>query len=633
VKSFRLRFRDFKPSDRSPVVLRFIYEAALHLSTASIVTLVGETIFRGVAETEQWITTSPSAVVITILFLAIVLFGLQIFASFVGASIAIATIYWILSLANQAKVAKLGIPATPTDLLLSQQYLEVSYMMWGRWAYAALATCAVFAVAVIWWLRKRRRLGKYHNGVVTPILQASAILAVIYVVAIPDYNYYTARFRRSPIADAFDNLGIHNRNFDPLSNVTVNGQLIAFLMNVRAAMIHPPEGYDAERVKVALPPITSTQSSETSQPNVVIIMSEAFWDPEKLPGTGYSDSLLRAARTTERGTLFSPVFGGYTANTEFEVLSRVSNGLLPVGSIPYVQYVTRPTPSLASDFAAAGYETIAIHPFDGNFWNRRRVYTDFGFQTFDDRDSFVHRDMTGPFINDHALGEEINMMLDRSPGPHFIFAVSLQSHAPYTGGKYRYLNRVTVRDDAGRLTEDARDQLSTYASGVRDAVAGFNEVVAHAQKSNRKTIVVMFGDHLPALGDDYMLYRQTGYLSTSNPAQWSFSDQERMHGVPLLVWTNGNTPMDMPQGPFSPVYLGYRIKQMAGVKLTRVDELMRRMASAWPIISQIYSKDSAGHAIHGMPTDSLVTDYAIVTYDLLMGKQYAQSDDTAPRPP
>ncbi|WP_175472865.1 LTA synthase family protein [Luteibacter sp. 329MFSha] len=590
--------------------------------------LVGEAMFRGPAEAFRWLNTSTPAAAVTTALIGSLLFGLQLITSFIGAAATTAAAFLVLSFANRMKVARLGTPSTPTDLLLSQQYLDVSYMMWGPLAYIALATCLGLAVLAIWWIYVQAKRSRRRTSWWLTTARVIVLLALISVVVLPDYSYYTARFRQSPVADALDGWGIHNRNFDALSNVQLNGQLLAFLMNMRPAMIRPPKGYSDETVRAALQQGSGTAVAGAGAPlpDVVIIMSEAFWDPTKLRTVRFEDPLVDAARTTQRGALFSPVFGGYTANTEFEVLSGVSNALLPAGSIPYVQYVTRPTPSLADDFIAAGYSAVALHPFDGKFWNRRRVYGDFGFQTFEDRDAFVHRDMTGPFINDHALAGEINMTLEQGDRPHFIFAVSLQSHAPYTGGMYRYSNRVAVHDDAKALSNDAVDQLSTYASGVRDAVRSFNEVVDHAEKAGRPTIVLMFGDHLPALGEDYAIYVDTGYLRTKNPSHWDASDQERMHVVPLLVWNNTSARIDLSDSPFSPVYLGYRVKKMAGLGSDLVDDLMQRTASSWPILSQIYSKNSSGITVRGMPHSALTDDYALVAYDLLLGKRFSQSE-------
>ncbi len=60
--------------------------------------------------------------------------------------------------------------------------------------------------------------------------------------------------------------------------------------------------------------------------------------------------------------MFSPEFGGMTANIEFEALTGFSNAFLPAGSIPYQQYVRTPTPSLATFLKSEGYEARAIHP-------------------------------------------------------------------------------------------------------------------------------------------------------------------------------------------------------------------------------------------------------------------------------
>ena len=55
-------------------------------------------------------------------------------------------------------------------------------------------------------------------------------------------------------------------------------------------------------------------------------------------------------RAVRSGSMFSPEFGGMTANVEFEALTGFSNAFLPYGSIPYQQYVRGPVPSLANFF-------------------------------------------------------------------------------------------------------------------------------------------------------------------------------------------------------------------------------------------------------------------------------------------
>ena len=105
--------------------------------------------------------------------------------------------------------------------------------------------------------------------------------------------------------------------------------------------------------------------------------------------------------------MFSPEFGGMTANVEFEALTGFSNAFLPYGSIPYQQYVRGPVPSLATFFRSQGYETTAIHPFEGWFWNRKHVYDAFGFDRFLSIENLPPMKSRGPLVSDDSLTDEI----------------------------------------------------------------------------------------------------------------------------------------------------------------------------------------------------------------------------------
>ncbi len=89
---------------------------------------------------------------------------------------------------------------------------------------------------------------------------------------------------------------------------------------------------------------------------------------------------IRAA--SSGNNMFSPEFGGMTANVEFEALTGFSNAFLPYGSIPYQQYIRRPLPSLATFFESNGLCDESLHPFQSWFWNRQNVYQALGFQQF-----------------------------------------------------------------------------------------------------------------------------------------------------------------------------------------------------------------------------------------------------------
>ena len=64
-----------------------------------------------------------------------------------------------------------------------------------------------------------------------------------------------------------------------------------------------------------------------------------------------------------RGKVLTSVYGGGTANTEYEFLTGNSLYFLPPGSSPYVQYMGSVQQSLAWKLKELGYQTAAYHPY------------------------------------------------------------------------------------------------------------------------------------------------------------------------------------------------------------------------------------------------------------------------------
>ncbi len=93
-----------------------------------------------------------------------------------------------------------------------------------------------------------------------------------------------------------------------------------------------------------------------------------------LPAGAYS-----LQENTQRGHALCSVFGGGTANSEFEFLTGLSMGNLPAGACAYQQYIHAPIPSLVHHFNSLGYRTMATHPFLASGWNRTAVYPRLGF--------------------------------------------------------------------------------------------------------------------------------------------------------------------------------------------------------------------------------------------------------------
>lgn len=115
-------------------------------------------------------------------------------------------------------------------------------------------------------------------------------------------------------------------------------------------------------------------------PNIVVIMNEAFSDLRVLgeietdqPFLEYWDSL---EENCIKGWANVSVFGGTTANSEYEFLSSDATALYQNPVIPYNNYFeqTDVYQSMVSVLIDQGYETTAFHPYLSSGWNRTQVY-------------------------------------------------------------------------------------------------------------------------------------------------------------------------------------------------------------------------------------------------------------------
>ena len=162
-----------------------------------------------------------------------------------------------------------------------------------------------------------------------------------------------------------DRLQIIPMMWDQKENYASNGFAIAFALNVPMAKVKAPQGYSDKAIDAIARPDGRRRAARRKarrhhRDERILLGSDA--PARRRPSRPIRS---RACAPLQSGHVFSPEFGGMTANVEFEALTGFSNAFLPYGSIPYQQYVRAPVPSLATFFRSEGYETRAIHPFDG----------------------------------------------------------------------------------------------------------------------------------------------------------------------------------------------------------------------------------------------------------------------------
>ncbi|SSC66491.1 unnamed protein product [Ciceribacter selenitireducens ATCC BAA-1503] len=556
----------------------------------------------------------PGMVAVLVLFLVFIaadaLFGRAYQSALILVPLAILPAF--LSMQKQQYLSD---PLYPSDMLFGRQIGELVPVMFAARPLAAIGL-ALGVMAMLALLGYLLVLGRRNFP---PLSAVSKLFRLL--VALPLIGGFLSLMDPNSFSYIRDRLNIVPMMWDQQENYRHNGFLLAFAFNVPMANVQAPGGYGPEAIADIAPERLPATFFGGRNADVIMVMSESLWDPTRLWNAKLSPDPMPTIRANSSGNLFSPEFGGMTANVEFEALTGFSNAFLPYGSIPYQQYVRRPLPSLATFFASKGYTTRAFHPFQSWFWNRANVYQSLGFQSFMSEENMPIMDKRGLFTSDEALTKEIIRTADQTRKPFFFFAVTLQGHGPYEKNRYA---KNTIDVQSASLSPESRDSLATYAQGVREADSSLKALMDWAKTRRRETIIVLFGDHLPPLGN---VYTETGYMpDVVATRKASVSVMKREHETPLVVWSS-KRGVQKDLGSVSPSQLPHYVVRLAGYRHGFYTGVLGRLSERYAVVDrhQLIERNAQAHpdwATSGEPVDPLIRDYRHLQHDQMFGEGF-----------
>jgi phosphoglycerol transferase MdoB-like AlkP superfamily enzyme len=505
-------------------------------------------------------------------------------------------------------------PLFPSDLLFGRQIIELLPAMVAAEPAKAIGLAigsTLFIAAFITLIWKSRKVFPRLNLAGRGVRLALSFPLLAGFVTLMDPMAFSA---------VRDRLNIVPMMWDQKENYRHNGFLLAFAFNVPMASVSAPAGYSHVAITDMQTDLVPASFFSGRQADVIMVMSESLWDPTRMDSVGYSADPMPVIRASQSGQLFSPEFGGMTANVEFEALTGFSNAFLPYGSIPYQQYIRRPVPSLATFFESKGYVSKAFHPFEGWFWNRSNVYQSLGFSKFLSEENMPAMNKRGIFASDEDLTRFIIKEADNTDQPFFFFAVTLQGHGPYEKNRYA---KNTVKVDAPTLSEGSTSALETYAQGVKEADQSLKALMDWAKKRRRETIIVLFGDHLPPLN---AVYTESGYMeNVVATRKASVATMKREHETPLVIWSS-KRGVQKDIGSVSPSQLPYYVVHMAGFRHPYYTGMLGRVAERYAVVDrhQLIGRNNKAQADWSLSgrIDPLIRDYRLLQHDVMFGEGY-----------
>ncbi len=593
--------------------LRLAGSALAVLFASTLLVFLVEFVARGsIAPIAQFLFDAHRPGWTTVLLFTLLIIGLDaILGRRFQSLLILAPLFLLLAWIGAQKSHYLGDPLYPTDFLYTRQIVNLLPLLVRERPMTAVAIVVTgigaIALFVVLWRAWRRRTAPLPLNARLMRL-ALALPALAFFVSIMDYSTFSW---------SRDRLQIIPMMWDQKENYAFNGFALAFTMNVPMANVPAPAGYSADAVdRIAGGPAIAADVP-TEKPDIIIVMSESFWDPTRLPNVRINPDPIPTTRSHLSGHVFSPEFGGMTANVEFEALTGFSNAFLPYGSIPYQQYVRDHIPSLATFLGSEGYRTEAIHPGTSWFWNRGAVYDAFGFDDFLSEETLPPMEKRGPLASDAALTDQIIQRGEEADEPFFIFAVSLQSHGPYEPHRYANVTH-SIADSA--ISEAGRQSILSYAEGAADADRGLARLIEWADRRERPTVIAFFGDHLPPLGPVYV---ETGFMKEPVASRKGPPDKMAVqHETPLVVWSNrAGTIEDI--GSISPAFLPLHVLKAAGISHPFYTGFLGDVHARYDVVDRNLLIGADGKAVpdwaRARKVDPTITDYRVLQYDIMFG--------------
>lgn len=373
-----------------------------------------------------------------------------------------------------------------------------------------------------------------------------------------------------------------------------HGALLDFAAGLPFLKVEKPDGYQREEVKVEEIAKGSQEtqglkveiSENVQKPHIIAIMNESFSDFRKLGDIETSREFMpnwdRRQENVIKGFVSVPIFGGWTANSEFEFLTGFSNAFFPSGTIPFQNYVKQGTPSLNSQLKEQGYTSIFMHPMDSSGWNRKNVYE---FLDFDE--SLYLEDMKNPEILRSVVSDRGNYKIlkeefeeHKEDGPVFLFNVTMQNHGGYTGSGMPNPVQITNPGENFVWAEE-------YLTLMEESDRALEELLQYFEQEEEPVVVCVFGDHYPKVEEE--LYNALAETSKGNQAEKT----SLKYQVPFMIYAN----YDITEKQYENISLNYLsslLCETAGIPLTDYQKYLENLFESYPVVNVYGVKNSQG---------------------------------------
>ena len=267
--------------------------------------------------------------------------------------------------------------------------------------------------------------------------------------------------------------------------------------------IEKPDGYDEMSMEEILRKLSETKGMDTGimKPNIIMVQLESFIDVNHIKSMRFSENPIPNFTNLKNdfasGFLTVPSIGAGTANTEFEVLTGMSLDYFGAGEYPYKTILQESqSESIPYNLENLGYKSHAIHNNTATFYDRDKVFTNLGFDSFSSLE-YMFDVAYSPigWAKDKHLTEEILKAMKSTAQRDFIFAISVQAHGKYPKTPVDLNQKIYIQS---YMEEEKKVAFEYYINQLYEVDQFVGELVETLSKVDEPVVLVLYGDHLPS---------------------------------------------------------------------------------------------------------------------------------------
>lgn len=471
----------------------------------------------------------------------------------------ISTVSFVFSIINYIITQIRGISLTLSDIFSFQTAMNVSKGVTATFEENFVVGILFFLIAITWLFKfdKFDEPKKEHSRKERCYFIAIGIVGILF--------FYT-----------FNPLMNSVRIWDINKSYMESGATLTTMKMLKDLDVEEPDGYDKNKVIEILNKFSGDAINLSGDfPNIIIVMNESFADLGKIYNlemsgdcVPYFHSFLSGENVIS-GTMHSSEYGGGTANIEYELLTQNSVAFLPVGSIPYQQYITSDVKtSLPAYFNNLSYNSYGIHSWNKSGYSRPKIYKYLNFKNVLFREDM--KDLEYSFNNystDISTYKYLFDILENKSGDEkvFTFLLTMQNHLPYNN-----LNSGEKEFVSGD------EALNSYLQSLKMSDDALEELINYIENYNEKTILLFFGDHQPSLK-----------LDEKYGVKEEYSGDSSKHLVPFFIWANYDIE-ERKQIETSTIYFQSLLFEVADLPLNQYMKYIKGLRNDIPIITRNY---------------------------------------------